>query len=77
MKRIIIPGILAAAVTGQHLDAARLHGHVVVLNFWGSWCAPCRAEAPVLTGAVRHPGASGGRPRESGGAPRRPFGTMP
>jgi len=35
MKRIIIPGILAAAVTGQHLDVARLHGHVVVLNFWG------------------------------------------
>lgn len=26
---------------------------VVVLNVWGSWCAPCRAEAPDLTSAAR------------------------
>ena len=40
MKRIIIPGIPAAAVTGQHLDVARLHGHVVVLSFWGRGARP-------------------------------------
>jgi thiol-disulfide isomerase/thioredoxin len=27
-------------------------GKVVVLNFWGSWCAPCRAEAPALENAA-------------------------
>ncbi|MEF9883579.1 MULTISPECIES: TlpA family protein disulfide reductase [unclassified Streptomyces] len=31
---------------GKQLDVADLKGKVVVLNVWGSWCPPCRAEAP-------------------------------
>ncbi|MFB8414620.1 TlpA family protein disulfide reductase [Streptomyces albidoflavus] len=30
----------------DHLDVSDLKGKVVVLNVWGSWCSPCRAEAP-------------------------------
>ncbi len=30
------------------IDLADLRGGIVVLNVWGSWCTPCRAEAPVL-----------------------------
>jgi thiol-disulfide isomerase/thioredoxin len=35
-------------VTGRHLSLAAYRGDTIVLNFWGSWCAPCRAEAPAL-----------------------------
>lgn len=31
---------------------SQYNGSVVVLNFWGSWCAPCRAEAPGLNAAA-------------------------
>lgn len=33
---------------GAQLDLATLRGRVVVINVWGSWCPPCRKEAPDL-----------------------------
>lgn len=42
------PAITGEAVDGKQLNLADYKGKVVVLNVWGSWCAPCRAEAPHL-----------------------------
>ncbi|WP_418958458.1 TlpA family protein disulfide reductase [Streptomyces tritici] len=38
--------IKGETLDGKQLDVADLKGKVVVLNVWGSWCPPCRAEAP-------------------------------
>jgi thiol-disulfide isomerase/thioredoxin len=47
-ERAAAPDLSGKTVNGQQLDVASYKGKVVVLNVWGSWCAPCRAEAPGL-----------------------------
>ncbi|MFH9818577.1 TlpA family protein disulfide reductase [Streptomyces sp. NPDC017230] len=47
-KRPAAPAISGKLVGGGTLDLADWRGEVVVINVWGSWCAPCRAEAPAL-----------------------------
>jgi cytochrome c biogenesis protein CcmG/thiol:disulfide interchange protein DsbE len=42
------PNFELTLVNGQKVALADLRGEVVVLNFWATWCVPCRAELPTL-----------------------------
>ncbi len=46
------PDFVLETYAGERLQLSNLRGNVVVLNFWASWCPPCRVEAPVLARAA-------------------------
>ena len=48
----------ATTVDGKPLDIATLRGKPLVMNVWGSWCGPCRSEAPALEQAYQELGSS-------------------
>ncbi|MCK1813916.1 TlpA family protein disulfide reductase [Streptomyces sp. XM4011] len=47
-ERQPLPDLSGETTEGEELDLADYRGGILVLNVWGSWCAPCRAEAPNL-----------------------------
>lgn len=59
--RSAAPAVTGTTLTGQKLALSSYRRAVVVMNFWGSWCAPCRQEAPALSALARHFQAAGVR----------------
>jgi thiol-disulfide isomerase/thioredoxin len=53
------PTVAGSLVGGGSWDLDAQHGRVVVLNFWGPWCPPCRVEAPDFSAVAKETKADG------------------
>src|SRR5665647_176349 len=47
-KKQIAPEIVLNDLQGQTVKLSDYNGKVIILNFWASWCPPCKAEMPEL-----------------------------
>ncbi|HMQ05178.1 MAG TPA: TlpA disulfide reductase family protein [Pyrinomonadaceae bacterium] len=52
-QRAQVPDIRMATIDGKMWTLSDLRGKVVVLNFWATWCVPCRTEVPNLVALGR------------------------
>ena len=53
------PNFILPSLTGEPINSADFRGQTLVLNFWASWCPPCRAEMPELQALAAERQAAG------------------
>jgi cytochrome c biogenesis protein CcmG/thiol:disulfide interchange protein DsbE len=54
------PAITGTALDGSAIDLAAYRGKPVIVNFWASWCTPCREEFPLFKEKLAELGPSDG-----------------
>jgi thiol-disulfide isomerase/thioredoxin len=47
------PNFTLRAASGENVALADLRGKVVLVNFWATWCAPCKQELPAIDAVAR------------------------
>lgn len=58
MKAVVAPHVRLPLMGGGTFDLAHARGHVVFLDFWASWCEPCKESIPLVQGyKAEHPQA--------------------
>ncbi|GAA4511492.1 TlpA disulfide reductase family protein [Actinoallomurus oryzae] len=53
------PAVQGTTLDGKPLKLSDYTGKIIVVNFWASWCAPCRSEAPTMQKVYEQTQASG------------------
>lgn len=60
-NRVMAPALDGMTLDGDAFALSDLGGNIVVMNVWGSWCAPCRAETPDLVRVANETSSRGVR----------------
>ena len=48
------PALILRSIDGKQVNLGNLQGKIVMLNFWATWCGPCKEEMPALDRLQKH-----------------------